>query len=70
MNRLTQIKYLGRVLEPDEIKKYKEQITLADCNKLFAEIFATPEISVSVYGDVTKQELMSEKELNSTYKSK
>jgi len=34
---------------------------------LFKEIFDNPELSISIYGDITKKELLAEKELKKLY---
>ena len=67
MNRLTQFKYYGKILEPKYLKKVRKNTTIEECNNLFKEIFEKPELSVSIYGDITKKELLSEKELKKIY---
>ena len=67
MNRLTQFKYFGKILEPKQLKKIRQETTLEECNNLFKEIFQKPELSVSIYGDITKKELLTEKELKKVY---
>ena len=67
MNRLTQFKYHGKILEPKYLKKVRKETTLEECNNLFAEIFKKPELSVSIYGDIEKKELLTEKELKKIY---
>ena len=67
MNILTQFKYYGKVLEPKQLKKIRKETTLEECNNLFKEIFENPELSVSIYGNLTKKELLPEKELKKIY---
>ena len=67
MNRLTQFKYFGKILEPKYLKKVRKETSLEECNNLFKEIFEKPELSISIYGDITKKELLAEKELKKIY---
>jgi len=70
MNRLTQFKYYGKVLEPKQLKKIRKETTIDECNALFKEIFAEPQLSVSIYGDIEKKDLLTEKELKKIYEIK
>ena len=67
MNRLTQFKYYGKVLEPKQLKKIRKETTIEECNTLFKEIFKSPELSVSIYGNIDKTDLLSESELKKIY---
>ena len=69
ISRLYQIKKFGKVLDAKKIKKTVQETTLHDCNKLFCEIFKNPTVSLLVYGNATKQEVMSKEEFNNLFKS-
>ena len=70
INRLIQFKYYGKVLEPKHLKKIRQETTLAECNTFFKEIFSKPELSISIYGDIEKKDLLTEKELKKIYEIK
>ena len=64
--KLTDFKNYGRVLKR-EIPKLMKKVTLEECNELFKEIFLHNKISYTVYGDIKKEELISDKKFDELF---
>ena len=65
--KLRDIRIYDKVLSDKWLKTMTQKVTIDDINELFAEIFHNPKVSVSVYGGVTKNEIMSKKEFLSHF---
>lgn len=66
--RLYQFKYYNKIISEKEAKKVIKGTTLEECNKFFKEVFENPTVSMLVYGDATKDEVMSKAEFNKLFK--
>lgn len=66
--KLYQFKYYGKILKEKEAKKVIKNATLDEVNSLFREVFENPTVSLLVYGNATKEEVMDKKEFNSIFK--
>lgn len=66
INKLSRYKRYGKDIGR-EMKRLKEHVTLEDCNNVVKEIFKTKEISMSVYGEITKKELITEKQFKNLF---
>jgi len=66
--RLYQYKYYGKILKTKDAKKAIKSATLEEVNALFREVFENPSVSLLVYGDATKEEIMSKAEFNKCFK--
>ena len=67
--KLYQFKYYGKVLKVKDAKKAIKSATLDEVNALFREVFENPTVSLLVYGNATKEEIMNKKEFNKVFKS-
>lgn len=67
MNRLEDFRIFGKVIK-NKIKKLAKKATLEECNDLFKQIFVNPTISLSIMGNVKKEELINSKEFFSLFK--
>lgn len=61
MNKLEDFRFHGKVIM-GRIKKLAKKVTVEQCNELFNEIFINPTISLSIMGNVSKNELMKEQD--------
>ena len=67
LSRLENFVQYGRIIK-GEIAKLAKKVTLEECNELFKEIFVNNKgISLTVYGDITKEELLQEDEFKKLY---
>jgi len=66
--KLYQFKYYGKILKSKEAKKVIKATTLEEVNALFREVFENPTVSLLVYGDAKKEEVISKKEFNKIFK--
>ena len=64
--QLKDFDYYGRVLKR-EIPKLMKKVTLEECNELFKEIFLHNKISYTVYGDIKKEDLISDKKFDELF---
>lgn len=67
--KLYQFKYYGKVLKAKDAKKAIKSATLEEVNKLFREVFENPTVSLFVYGNATKDEVMDKKEFKECFNS-
>ena len=70
MGKLYQFKYYNKILNKKEAKKVIKSTTLKECNVLFKEVFENPTVSLLVYGNANKSEVISKTEFNNLFKSK
>ena len=66
--KLYQFKYYGKILNEKYAKRTIKETTLEDVNTLFNEVFKNPTVSLLVYGNATKEEIINKKELNNLFK--
>lgn len=69
-NKLFDFKMFGKIRNDKQLRKYAENCTLEDCNNLFKEIFASPKLSVSVYGDINKKDFLTKSKVNELFNVK
>lgn len=67
--KLYQFKYYGKVLKTKEAKKAIKSATLEEVNALFREVFENPTVSLLVYGNATKEEVVSKTDFNNLFKN-
>lgn len=67
--KLYQFKYYNKVLNEKEAKKVIKATTLEECNQFFREVFENPTVSLYVYGNANKTEIMGKKEFNNLFKN-
>jgi predicted Zn-dependent peptidase len=67
-NKLYQLKYYNKILNTKEAKKEMKETTLEECNKLFKEVFENPTVSLLVYGNATKEEILTKAEFKKLFK--
>ena len=67
-NKLFDYKFFGKLLNKKKLDKITRNTTLEECNQLFKEVFTNPTVSLSVYGNISKNELMKQKEFNEMFK--
>ena len=67
--KLYQFKYYGKILKTKDAKKAIKSATLEEVNAMYREVFANPTVSMLVYGDATKEEVMSKAEFNKCFKN-
>jgi len=66
--KLYQFKYYNKILKEKEAKKVIKSTTIEECNALFKEVFENPTVSMLVYGNAKKEEIMSKAEFNKLFK--
>lgn len=66
IDKLADLDMYGRVISKD-LDKLRKSVTLEDCNNLFKEMFATKDVSMSVYGEIPKKELLTLKQFNKLF---
>ena len=69
MGKLYQFKYYNKVLREKEAKKVIKATTLEECNALFREAFENPTVSMLVYGNAKKKDIMTKTEFNQLFKN-
>ena len=67
--KLYQFKYYGKILKTKDAKKAIKSATLEEVNALYREVFENPTVSLLVYGNATKEEVIDKKEFNKVFKS-
>lgn len=65
---LKDYKYYGKVISEKWLKKLALSATLEECNKYFKEVFANCEVSATIYGDATKEDVVSKEKLDELFK--
>ncbi len=68
LNVLKDYKYYGKVISEKWLKKLALSATLEECNQCFNEVFKNCEVSATIYGDATKEEVVSKEKLNELFK--
>ncbi|MBR4999123.1 MAG: insulinase family protein [Clostridia bacterium] len=66
--KLYQFKYYNKILKEKEAKKVIKSTTLEECNQFFKEVFENPTVSLFVYGNADKNEIMNKKAFNDLFK--
>lgn len=66
LGKLSDFGLYGKVLK-NEISDRMKTVTLEECNELFKELFFNSEISYTVYGDIKKEELISDKKFDELF---
>ena len=67
--KLYQFKFYNKILKEKEAKRVIKATTLEECNTLFREVFENPTVSMLVYGNTTKNDIMTKAEFNKLFKS-
>ena len=68
LSNLKDYKYFGKAISNKWLKKLALSTTLEECNKYFKEVFEKTEVSASIYGDATKEDVISKDELIKLFK--
>lgn len=68
LNKLYDFKYYGKIIDSKWLKKLTKEATLEDCNAVFKEVFASPKVSMSIYGNATKKDILSKDKFNKLFK--
>lgn len=68
MTGLENLAVYGSLRKKKYIDRIIKNITLEDCNALFREVFASPRVSLTTYGDATAKEIMSKTEFKKLFK--
>ena len=66
--KLYQFKYYGKILKTKDAKKAIKSATLDEVNALFREVFENPTVSLFIYGNATKEDIIDKKEFNKIFK--
>ena len=66
-SKLFDYKLFGEVRDPKLMRKYVTETTLDECNALFHRIFENPRMSVSVYGDATKKDILTKSKMDKLF---
>jgi len=65
--KLQDFAIFGEVRDDKTMRKYITETDLNECNNLFKEVFETPKLSMSVYGDATKKDVFSQTKINKMF---
>lgn len=68
MANLDALAIYGNVRKKKEIDRIIKSISLDECNQIFHEVFANPRVSLSVYGNATKEDIISKNQFNNLFK--
>ena len=68
--KLYDFKRYNRVLDDKKLKDIRRKVTLEEVNQIFRETFDESRVSASVYGNINKDELMTQKEFKSLFNKK
>ena len=66
--KLYHFKYYGKILKTKDAKRAIKSATLEEVNSLYREVFKNPTVSLLVYGNAEKEEVMGKKEFNQLFK--
>ena len=66
--RLYQFKYYNKILKEKDAKKAIKSATLDEVNALYKEVFKNPTVSLLVYGNALKEEVMDKMSFNKVFK--
>ena len=67
-NRLYNYRWYGKVLDYKKLKKIKAKATVEDCNNVIKEAFTNGKVSLSLYGQIDKENLITKNQLNEMFK--
>lgn len=67
LDKLYQYKYYGTVYKREYFKKIALSTTIDEINNMFMEVFANPQVCISIYGNAKKSELLKEKEIKKLF---
>ena len=60
-------RYYGKVYK-DGVRKLAQKVTLEQVNKLFKEVFQQPIVSCTIYGDASKNDILTSKDFYQLFK--
>lgn len=69
LNKLFDFKYYNKIIDSKKLRKLVKDLTVEECNKIFKEIFDNDRVSLSVYGDISKKELLTESKFKKLWKN-
>lgn len=70
INQLFQFKRYGKILNKKLLKKDRLNTKIETLNEIFKDIFTKANVSLSLYGDVTKKDVMSKQKFQKLYNFK
>ena len=65
--RLDDLYYFGKILDRKKLDDYEEKVTLNDCNDMFKFVLTSSKVSATLFGDITKDELIKKEEFNNLF---
>ena len=65
--KLYQFKYYNKILKEKEAKKVIKSTTLDEVNNLYREVFENPKVSLFIYGNATKNDVLTKKEFHDIF---
>ena len=68
INNLDTLALYGNVRKKKYIDRIIKDLTIDECNTIFREIFASPRVSLTTYGDATTKDVMSKAEFKKLFK--
>ena len=68
LNKLYEYRIYDKILDDERNYKLAMSLTLEECNALIDEIFDTNFIACTVYGEIKKKDLISEKKFFNLFK--
>ena len=68
--KLHDFKRYNKVLDYKKLKDIRRKLTLEEVNKIFREVLDEARVSMSIYGNIKKNELMTKKEFNNLFNKK
>ena len=70
LDKLYEYRKYGKILDSEEVYKTIMNTTLEECNALINDIFDTTNLGCTLYGDVKKKDIMTEKKFFELFKVK
>ena len=67
LSKLNDFRYYGKVYK-DGVRKLAQKVTLEQVNKLFKEVFQQPIVSCTIYGDASKNDILTSKDFYQLFK--
>lgn len=68
LDKLRDYKYYGKIIDDKKLENIALSTTLEECNKCFKEVFENCQVSTTIYGDATKEEVLSKEEIDKLFK--
>ena len=68
MNNLFALALYGKLRKKKYIDKIINNLSLDECNAIFRDVFASPRVSLTIYGDATTKDVMSKTEFKKLFK--